>query len=316
MVDQRDLLVRIADQVGEGVGVFDVDDRLLYANAILAELNGCSAEELIGQHVTEFFTGPQEIAALTEVRTAAEALGDGILRAQMSSFRSDGSRLDIDVTVSSLTDDNGQRIGRIVCVRDVSSRRQLEERLERAALHDPLTDLPNRRLLADRLEHALAVAERTNRPVAVLFIDLDGFKGVNDAHGHEAGDQLLTQTAARLRACLRQGDTLARLGGDEFVVLLEDVMETPQPMTTAKRLIRAISSPFDLGGISVGISASIGIALSTSGSQRRLLHAADNAMYEAKSTGPGGIVQSEAHQHPDPASRPIARRRLRPGEAS
>ena len=298
---RRDLLSRVAEQVGEGVAVFDVDDWLLYANPALAALHGCTAQELLGQHLSTFV--PASPAAAQQ-RDVAEALGDGILRAEISSHRLDGSPLDVLVTVSSLRNDTGTRIGRIVCVRDVTDRKQLERRLERAALHDPLTDLPNRRLLLDRLDLALSTAERTDSAVAVLFLDLDGFKQVNDRHGHATGDALLVQTAARLRAGLRDGDTLARLGGDEFVVLVEGVTDPDDPWRTAVRLSQALTAPFSLGGVRVLVSASIGIAVSTSSTHRSLLHAADNAMYRAKNTGPGHIL---ADQDPSIASASAAR---------
>jgi diguanylate cyclase (GGDEF)-like protein len=188
--------------------------------------------------------------------------------------------------------------------------------LQRAALHDPLTDLPNRRLLYDRLEHALAGAERTGAAVAVLFIDIDGFKRVNDVHGHEIGDQLLLQIAQRFQACIRGTDTLARLGGDEFVVVLEHVTDAEEPHSTAQRLSATLGSAFQFGPVSVEISASIGIALSTTGAQRSLLHAADSAMYIAKTAGPGRIVTSQSdpttrtpHPAPEASTPPAPTRR-------
>jgi diguanylate cyclase (GGDEF)-like protein/PAS domain S-box-containing protein len=286
---ERDLLARVAEQVGEGVAVFDNDDWLIYANPVLAAMHGCDAADLVGRHLATFVN----VAEASHDRSHAPASGDGITRAEMSSRRLDGSPADVEVTVSFLRDDRGEPVGRIVCLRDVSIRKELERRLERAALHDPLTDLPNRRLLSDRLEHALAAAERSSTAVAVLFIDLDGFKRVNDTHGHAVGDQLLIQTADRFKACLRDADTLARFGGDEFVVLLEHVTDPDQPAVTARRLTDALMSPFDLDGIQIEISASIGMALSTSGTHRSLLHTADSAMYEAKSAGPGRIVASQ-----------------------
>lgn len=286
---RRELLSRVADHIGEGVAVFDLDDWLLYANPALATLHECQVRDLVGQHLSTFIGPPPDGH---EGRAAAEAAGNGVLSAEISSRRLDGSPLDVDVTVSSLLDDLGARIGRIVCVHDVTARKSLERRLERASLHDPLTDLPNRRLLADRLEQALTRAERNGTGVAVLFLDLDGFKGVNDKHGHAVGDQLLIETAARLRAGLREADTLARLGGDEFVVVLEQGSEPLDPMATAQRLVSQLAPPFLLAGLSISISASIGIAVSASGAQRSLLHAADTAMYQAKIAGRGKVVIS------------------------
>ena len=286
----RDLLARVADQVGEGVAVFDVDDWLVYANSALAALHDCRVEDLLGQHLSTFL-GPAPAGA-ERGREEAELAGDGVLRAEISSRRLDGTPLDVDVTVSSLRDDSGTRIGRIVCVHDVTLRKQLEMTLERASLHDPLTDLPNRRLLTDRLEQALAKAHRDSTAVAVLFLDLDGFKQVNDSHGHAIGDKLLLEVVDRWHSCLRVTVTLARLGGDEFVVLLEQVTDAEDAEITAQRLRESLTSPFSLDGIRVHMTASIGVALDASATSRGLLHAADSAMYEAKSAGRGLVVIS------------------------
>ena len=128
--------------------------------------------------------------------------------------------------------------------------------------------------------------------MAVLFVDLDGFKLVNDRYGHQVGDQLLVGSAERLRGCLRDADTLARLGGDEFVVLLEQITDSRQATASGQRMLHVLAQPFKLDGVTVHLSASIGIALGHSGRPQSLLHAADVAMYQAKSTGPGQMATS------------------------
>ena len=293
---RRDLLSRVAEQVGEGVAVFGLDDRIVYANAALADLHGCPREELIGQHLSVFIDATPEM-----LDRGAPPGGDGdVLRAEMLSRRPDGGRLHVKVTVSPLVDDSGVLTGWIVCVRDISAQKELEARLQRAALHDPLTDLPNRRLFTDRLEHALARAARAGTAVALLFIDLDGFKGVNDLHGHAAGDQLLVEAARRFRMCIREADTLARLGGDEFVLLVEDVDGMAQPIGTGERLLDALDTPFRIGEAVVRVSASIGVAMSSPEAPRSLLHAADSAMYQAKQAGGGRIVVRHRESSPPP----------------
>jgi diguanylate cyclase (GGDEF)-like protein len=152
------------------------------------------------------------------------------------------------------------------------------------ALHDPLTGLPNRTLFRDRLEHALA--RRSRRPVAVLFIDLDSFKRINDTLGHGVGDRLLAAVGARLMACARRGDTFARLGGDEFAMLIEELNDPATPAAIAKRLLEALTEPFDVGKGELHVSASIGIA-SGRGAPDTLLRNADLAMYKAKTRGRG-----------------------------
>ena len=161
-------------------------------------------------------------------------------------------------------------------------------KLANQLLHDALTGLPNRVLLFDRLQHALRVAARGERMLAVLFVDLDGFKGVNDRYGHEAGDQLLVAVGGRLCDATREGDTVARLGGDEFVVLCEDIDDATEPVEIAERIIASLKQPLDLPGGQVSVSGSVGIAVAggTDGASELLVRA-DFAMYAAKQRGPG-----------------------------
>jgi diguanylate cyclase (GGDEF)-like protein len=156
------------------------------------------------------------------------------------------------------------------------------------ALHDALTGLPNRLLLLERIKHALLSRRRSGKLVAVLFIDLDGFKRVNDRSGHQAGDDLLVAVSARLTSALRPGDTVSRLSGDEFVILCEDLSEEGQVEGLAARLDDSIAMPYDLAGIAVELSASIGIAFAGEGDDpEELLHNADVAMYQVKRKGGG-----------------------------
>jgi diguanylate cyclase (GGDEF)-like protein len=178
----------------------------------------------------------------------------------------------------------------------------MTERLVEAALTDPLTGLPNRRLFTDRIDHALERRERKSNRLAVLFLDLDRFKLVNDGLGHAAGDAVLRAIGERLRGCLRAGDTVARLGGDEFGILLEDLGDPKEADVTAQRALTALSAPLTLDGRTVSVRASLGIALDHEGtvSADELLRNADTAMYRAKSNGRGGVAVFEpsmlAHQ--------------------
>jgi diguanylate cyclase (GGDEF)-like protein len=168
----------------------------------------------------------------------------------------------------------------------VSERRTLEERLAFQASHDHLTGLPNRRLFSERLENATARLSRQKQGIAVLFIDLDGFKRVNDSLGHDAGDELLVGVGRRLRDCTRPTDTVARLGGDEFTVLLEGVTQVSDATRAAERVTEALRPPLAAGGHEMLVTASIGIALGMPGQGASdLLSACDAAMYEAKKNG-------------------------------
>lgn len=161
--------------------------------------------------------------------------------------------------------------------------------LRHQAFHDPLTNLPNRFLLMDRLEHALKRAKRGTNHFAVLFLDLDRFKLINDSLGHVIGDKLLEKMAQTVNTCLRAEDTLARFGGDEFVILAEDLKDPPQPVRIAQRILKCLEQPFELDGNTIYISTSIGIVLGSCQYVRaeQIVRDADTAMYRAKAHGKG-----------------------------
>jgi diguanylate cyclase (GGDEF)-like protein len=183
----------------------------------------------------------------------------------------------------------GKPVKVVGTVQDITERKALEKQLEHQALHDPLTDLPNRHLFIDRLERALARTKRQEKSVAVLFLDLDNFKLINDSFGHATGDHLLIRVAKRLTACMRLQDTVARFGGDEFTILIEEANGVDNAILAAERIIEELQDPFDLMGHELYVTTSIGIALSSHGLRRRyrpadMLRDADSAMYEAKTT--------------------------------
>ena len=199
----------------------------------------------------------------------------------------DGTWRHLHVTANTMVDDAVG--GLVISARDVTDRKRLEERLVHQALHDPLSGLPNRVLLRDRLAHALARAGRQPDSVAVLFLDLDHFKVVNDSLGHDVADRLLVTVARRLQTALRPADTVARLGGDEFVVLCEDISGEAEAVQVAQRVLDAVSAPTLIGNHEITVTASIGVALpaGVNPSPDTLLRDADAAMYRAKDRGRG-----------------------------
>ena len=199
----------------------------------------------------------------------------------------DGSSRSCEMTISNLLADAAVS-GLVINTRDITDRKALEEQLSHQAFHDSLTGLANRALFQDRLRQTLARAARRQEKPAVLFLDLDRFKNINDGLGHGAGDELLAEVARRLETTVRLGDTMARLGGDEFGVLLEDTQDGTAAIAVAERIIEALKAPFELGAREVFISASIGIAyLSGEDDAAALLRNADIAMYMAKAQGKG-----------------------------
>ncbi len=199
-------------------------------------------------------------------------------------------RYTLECVGSNLLDDPAVG-GLAVNFRDVSERKALEEQLRQLAFHDPLTLLANRSLFRNRVQHSLALAQRARQQVAVVFLDLDNFKNVNDSLGHDAGDRLLQTAAQRLVMCTRSADTVARLGGDEFAILLEGIVDTADVERIAGVIIDAFKEPLPLDGNDIFVTASIGVAFSLDGDDtEQLLRNADIAMYSAKATGKGRYV--------------------------
>jgi diguanylate cyclase (GGDEF)-like protein/PAS domain S-box-containing protein len=247
--------------------------------------------------------GPRVHAFLGGV--AEKAIGES-QEAEWRMRYPDGSWRHVSAVATNLVTDPRVE-GIVITARDVEARKAFEEQLRHRAFHDPLTALANRALFYDRIEHALARERREEGQVAILYLDLDDFKRVNDRFGHAAGDRLLIDVAGRLRACVRSVDTAARLGGDEFGVLLEAVVGPNEPVRTAERALAALSKPFDLQGETIALSVSVGIAISDAEDRGvdELLRRADLAMYSAKRNGKRRLELYDAElAHPDPAAAP------------
>ena len=253
-------------------------------NAGAEHIKGYRSEEIIGRHFSVFYL-PEDIERghpEKELRLAQER---GHCEEEGLRVRKDGSRFWASVLITALVDEEGNLRGFSKVVRDITERKNMEERLEYQAFHDLLTGLPNRLLFMDRLKQTLRRANRQRkRKVAVLFMDLDNFKVVNDSLGHELGDQLLVAAVERLRHSLRPEDTLARFGGDEFTVLIEDVQNSAEVVRMAERLVEALRRPFVIDERELFVGASIGIAQGDAHmkSPEELLRDADVAMYRAK----------------------------------
>jgi diguanylate cyclase (GGDEF)-like protein/PAS domain S-box-containing protein len=260
-------------------------------NQAAENIFGYSAKEMIGQSTLKLF--PAGLEQQEHMLRARVVHGESISQFETERIRKDGRRIDISLTVSPILGLQNQIIGESVIARDITERKQAENQIQSLAFSDPLTGLPNRRLLLDRLEQALTAGCRHQREGALLFIDVDNFKTINDTLGHDQGDLLLQQAAQRLLTCVREGGTVARVGGDEFVVLLEDLSQNPQEAATlaktaAKEIIAALNQPYQLGNHAQHNTSSIGITL-FGGTQREAiaepLKRAELAMYQAKAAG-------------------------------
>jgi diguanylate cyclase (GGDEF)-like protein/PAS domain S-box-containing protein len=251
---------------------------------------GWTRAEALGRSVADTIIPPTHKHAHALGLAHFIATGEGPVlgrRVELTALHRDGYEFPIELTTWAVRSGETWRFNAFV--HDISERKAFEHQLEHQALHDPLTGLPNRALFVDRLKHALARSQRDKTATAVLFIDLDRFKAVNDSLGHEAGDRLLLAVAARIPVGLRAGDTLARLGGDEFVALCEDLDGEEDAIAVAQRILASLSGPFTLPGGEVSVSASIGIAVAQSDciDHEQLLADADLAMYRAKERGRG-----------------------------
>jgi diguanylate cyclase (GGDEF)-like protein/PAS domain S-box-containing protein len=260
--------------------VFDDSGKIVEANPAACKLLGLDEQLVLGHTFGHFLPEPSK-AAVQELweKTLAEGGGWGETHIMMA----DGQHRDIEF----YTRPNVLPGNHFVAVRDVTDRKLLEGRLEYQAFHDSLTGLPNRTLFLQRLSNAVERSRRGHGMVALLFLDLDDFKVINDSLGHKAGDRLLMSVSERLLTCLRPGDMVARLGGDEFTVLVDSLNDVRDAQRVAGRIVESFKRPFGLDGQQVFISTSIGIALSVTGSERPddLLRNADVAMYDAKQRG-------------------------------
>jgi diguanylate cyclase (GGDEF)-like protein/PAS domain S-box-containing protein len=284
------------DSIGEAVLRTDKLGNITFLNRLAENLSGWSRDEALGHPTTDVLrlidsaSGAAVDNAVSTVMQQDSAANATICTIHCTLVRRDGIRFGIEIRVTTVGDRAGSVIGAVMSIRDVSMARAVSLEVSRVAQHDVLTNLPNRALFNDRTVQAISLAERQRKQLAVLFVDLDQFKRINDSLGHSVGDNLLRSVAARLTACVRRSDTVCRLGGDEFVILLSQVEHAEDAAVSARKILRAVAAPHIIDNRSLDISVSIGgSTYPTHGLDAdTLISHADAAMYEAKLHGRNG----------------------------
>lgn len=274
----------IVETATEGIWIHDVDGRTTFANPKMAALLATTVEALVGRSLFDFVDPGDWAVTASKLARRRTGLGD---RYEFTLRRRDGTPVDVLISASPLRDADGRVSGVLKMVTDISERKSAEAQTARLALEDSLTGLASRALVVDRITQLLARHQRDPGLAAILFLDLDNFKQVNDSLGHIVGDQLLCAVATRIRGAVRPQDTVGRFGGDEFVVVLDELGSPADAVSAAERILEALRGPTPLEGTEVVPGASIGVALTPAVDATALLRDADVAMYRAKERGGG-----------------------------
>ena len=279
--------------IGDGVICTDESKNVTFLNSAAEKMTGWSLEEARRRPISEIFKILDEASHEVITNPAEKAAGKSRAVRLLSSYvlvRRDGASIPIEDSVSAIHDRQGEVTGAVIVFRDVSTNREMAQRLAHSAQHDFLTGLPNRMLLNDRIGQAIMFAQRGAKKVVLLFLDLDGFKHINDSLGHPIGDKLLQSIAKRLVGCVRGSDTVSRQGGDEFVVLLSEVEQCTDATTMARRILQTVAEAHSVDQHDLHVTASIGLSVypDDGTDAETLIKNADTAMYQAKENGRHG----------------------------
>ena len=284
--DQLKLAASVFAHAREGIMITDPEGQIIDVNEAFTRITGYSREEALGRNPRFLNSGRQDRAFYTELWRSL--IDDGHWHGEIWNRRKDGDLYAEMQNISTVYDAQGKPSQYVALFSDITAIKEHEQKLEHIAHYDVLTTLPNRTLLADRLHQAMAQAQRRDSLLAVAYLDLDGFKTINDRHGHETGDLLLLALAGRMKDALREGDTLARMGGDEFVAVLLDLADAAASLPMLNRLLTAAAQPIAVGDLVLQVSASLGVTFYPQSDEvdaDQLLRQADQAMYQAKLAG-------------------------------
>lgn len=279
------LAAHILEHIMDGVLITDAHKNIEYVNPAFCAITGYSAEEVIGKNPRLLRSGHHDETFYKGMWSSLARTGQW--QGEIWNRRKNGEVYPEWENIIIIRDDTGGISHYVAIFSDISVLKHAEQRFQHLAHHDALTGLPNRLLFEDRLQQTLAQASRQDQMVAVLFIDLDNFKAINDTQGHAVGDQLMRITAERLTGCVRSADTVARHGGDEFTALLVNITRIADAELVARKILDVLAQAFVIGGLELFITASIGIALYPADGidTDTLTHHADSAMYRAKQAG-------------------------------
>lgn len=282
------------------VMIFDSLGNIAYQSPSVTRVLGYEDQELIGRRAYAF-VHPDDIRLMKNAYRELEAWPDKEILRECRFRHQDGSWRVLEGVARIVQDQQLGTRGILLNARNISERKVLEDKLRHQAFHDPLTELGNRFSFKDRVDEAIMLAKQDRNQVAVLFVDLDDFKNINDSLGHEAGDEIIKEVAQRLKSCLREDDIVARLGGDEFGILLENTKQPENAISVAKRMLKETAKSFTINNWDMSLGMSIGIAVSEAGavSSEQLFRNADLAMYRAKEEGKHCFVIFEEQMHED-----------------
>lgn len=285
---QLQLAAKVFENSQEGILITSTDNLIVDINPAFTRITGYTREETLGKNPRLLSSGHQDAAFYAQMWHSLHSQGSW--RGEIWNRRKNGEVYAEILSLSAIQDANGATQNYVAVFSDVSAYKKLEAELQHIAYYDTLTGIPNRRLLIDRLEQAVARSQRTQHPLGVCYLDLDGFKQINDQMGHNAGDTLLVSLATRLKKLLRDHDTIARIGGDEFVILLTELNHAKELHPILSRILKAAAQPVYLNELPLQVSASIGITLCPPDipESDTLLRHADQAMYHAKENGKNG----------------------------
>src|ERR1700675_3123343 len=288
-VEKERALVTL-NSIGDAVVCSDMSGKITHLNLVAETMTGWRREEAAGQPLAEVFRiidGATRKTARDPMKMAVEQNRTVGLIVDCVLIRRDGFESAIEDSAAPIHDRAGRVIGAVIVFHDVSATRAMSRQMTHAAQHDLVTNLPNRLLLNDRISQSISLARRQNRPLAVIFLDLDRFKYINDSLGHATGDKLLQSVSKRLLAGVRGSDTVSRQGGDEFVILLSEIAYPKDAATSARKILLLLNAPHSIGGQDLHIGGSIGISVYPADGEdaETLIKNADTAMYHAKERG-------------------------------